>query len=66
VANKTLSELREELLVKPGVREAYEDQAREYVIARAIIAAREHSQPTAHARRSRTTRRSRRKGAPGP
>jgi hypothetical protein len=65
VANKTLSELREELLAKPGAREAYEDQAPEYAIARATIADRLHSEPTAHARRSRTARRSRREGPPG-
>ncbi len=43
MANKTLSELREELLAEPGVREAYEEQAPEYEIARAIIAARAHA-----------------------
>jgi predicted transcriptional regulator len=40
VANKTLSQLREDLLAKPGVRQAYERQKPEYAIARAIIAAR--------------------------
>jgi hypothetical protein len=30
VADKTLTQLREELLAGPGVREAYEDQAPEY------------------------------------
>ncbi len=43
VANKTLSQLREELLAEPGVRQAYEEQAPEYAIARAIIAARAHA-----------------------
>jgi ribosome-binding protein aMBF1 (putative translation factor) len=41
--NKTLGELRAKLLAKPGVREAYEEQAMEYAIARAIIAARAHA-----------------------
>ena len=40
MANKTLKQLREELLANPGVREAYEEQAPEFAIARAIIAAR--------------------------
>jgi predicted transcriptional regulator len=40
VANKTLRQLREELLAKPGVKAAYEEQAPEYAIARAVIAAR--------------------------
>jgi hypothetical protein len=40
VANKTLGQLREELLAKPAVRQAYEAQEPEYAIARAIIAAR--------------------------
>ena len=43
MASKTLKELRAELLAKPGVREAYEKQAAEYAIARAIIAARAHA-----------------------
>ena len=41
--NKPLDQLREELLAKPAVREAYEDQAPEFAIARAIIAARAHA-----------------------
>lgn len=40
MANKTLVQLREELLAKPEVREAYEEQAHEYALAREIIAAR--------------------------
>jgi ribosome-binding protein aMBF1 (putative translation factor) len=40
MANKTLDQLREELLAKPSVRAAYEEQAPEFAIARAIIAAR--------------------------
>lgn len=40
MANKTLKQLREELLAEPGVRGAYEAQEPEYAIARAIIAAR--------------------------
>jgi hypothetical protein len=40
MANKTLDQLREELLAKPGVRADYEEQAPEFAIARAIIAAR--------------------------
>jgi transcriptional regulator with XRE-family HTH domain len=43
VANKTLRQLREELLARPAVREAYEAQEPEYAIARAIIAARAHA-----------------------
>ncbi len=43
MANKTLSQLREELLAEPGVRQAYEEQAPEYAIARAVIAARVHA-----------------------
>jgi transcriptional regulator with XRE-family HTH domain len=43
VANKTLRQLRSELLAKPAVREAYEEQEPEYAIARAIIAARAHA-----------------------
>jgi transcriptional regulator with XRE-family HTH domain len=43
VANKILKQLREELLAQPGVREAYEAQEPEYLIARAIIAARAHA-----------------------
>jgi hypothetical protein len=43
MASKTLKELRPLLLAKPGVREAYEKQAPEYAIARAIIAARAHA-----------------------
>jgi transcriptional regulator with XRE-family HTH domain len=43
VANKTLKELREELLANPAVREAYEEQESEYALARAIIAARTHA-----------------------
>jgi transcriptional regulator with XRE-family HTH domain len=43
VTDKTLSQLREALLAGPGVREAYEEQAPEYAIARAIIAARAHA-----------------------
>ena len=40
MANKTLKQLRDELLATPGVREAYEEQAPEFAIAQAIIAAR--------------------------
>jgi ribosome-binding protein aMBF1 (putative translation factor) len=40
MANKTLKELRADLLANTGVREAYERQAPEYAVARAIIAAR--------------------------
>lgn len=40
MANKTLDQLRAELLAEPGVRAAYEAQAPEFAIARAIIAAR--------------------------
>jgi predicted transcriptional regulator len=43
MANKSLDQLREELLAEPAVREAYEKQAPEYAIARAIIAARAHA-----------------------
>ncbi|MGH6913493.1 MAG: helix-turn-helix domain-containing protein [Geminicoccales bacterium] len=43
MANKTLNELRTELLAQPGVRDAYEEQAPGYAIARAIIAARAHA-----------------------
>jgi ribosome-binding protein aMBF1 (putative translation factor) len=43
MADKTLSRLREELLAEPGVRQAYERQAPEYAIARAVIAARAHA-----------------------
>jgi transcriptional regulator with XRE-family HTH domain len=43
VANKTLRQLRAELLAKPAVREAYEAQEPDYAIARAIIAARAHA-----------------------
>ena len=43
VPNKTLRQLREELLAKPAVLEAYEAQKAEYAIARAIIAARAHA-----------------------
>jgi transcriptional regulator with XRE-family HTH domain len=43
VANKTLGQLREELLAEPAVRKAYEAQEREYAIARAISAARAHA-----------------------
>jgi transcriptional regulator with XRE-family HTH domain len=43
MANRTLQELRTKLLAKPGIREAYEEQAIEYTIARAIIAARAHA-----------------------
>jgi transcriptional regulator with XRE-family HTH domain len=43
VADKALSQLREELLAEPGVRQAYEVQAPGYAIARAIIAARAHA-----------------------
>jgi DNA-binding XRE family transcriptional regulator len=43
VADKTLGQLREEFLAEPGVRAAYEDQAPEYGVARAIIAARAHA-----------------------
>jgi len=39
----TLEQLREELLARPAVREAYEKQAPEYAIARAIIGARAHA-----------------------
>lgn len=41
--SKTLKDLRAELLAKPGVKEAYEDLAPEYAIARAVIAARIHA-----------------------
>ena len=41
MANKTLKQLREELLANPGVRAAYEEQAPEFAIARAIIAVRD-------------------------
>ena len=37
---KTLSRFRAEILAKPDVRRAYEAQAAEYAIARAIIAVR--------------------------
>ena len=40
MANKTLDQLREELLAEAGVRAAYEERAPEFAIARAIIAAR--------------------------
>ena len=40
MANKTLKQLREELLANPGVRESYEEQAPKFAIAWAIIAAR--------------------------
>ena len=40
MGNKTLKQLREELLANPGVCEAYEEQAPEFAVARAIIAAR--------------------------
>ena len=40
MADKTLKQLREELLADPGVREANEEQTPEYAIAREIIAAR--------------------------
>ena len=43
MANKTLKQLREELLATPAVRAAYEEHASEYAIARAIIAARAHA-----------------------
>jgi len=43
VANKTLRQLRSELLARPAVREAYEEQEPEFAIARAIIAARAHA-----------------------
>jgi transcriptional regulator with XRE-family HTH domain len=43
VANKIPSQLREELLVKPAVRAAYQRQEPDYAIARAIIAARAHA-----------------------
>jgi transcriptional regulator with XRE-family HTH domain len=43
MANKTLRQLREELLARPRVREAHEAQEPEYAIARAIIAARAHA-----------------------
>jgi ribosome-binding protein aMBF1 (putative translation factor) len=43
VSNKTLEELRNELLAKPTVREAYAEQEPGYTIARAIIAARVHA-----------------------
>jgi ribosome-binding protein aMBF1 (putative translation factor) len=43
MANKTLTELRAELMARRGVQEAYEGQAPEYIIARAIIAARAHA-----------------------
>jgi ribosome-binding protein aMBF1 (putative translation factor) len=43
MANKMLDQLREELLAKPAVREAYEKRAPEFAIARAIIAARAHA-----------------------
>ena len=32
IGNKTLTQLREELLAKPGMREAYEEQAPEFAI----------------------------------
>jgi transcriptional regulator with XRE-family HTH domain len=43
MANRTLQELRPKLLARPGVRKAYDGQAIEYAIARAIIAARVHA-----------------------
>jgi predicted RNase H-like HicB family nuclease len=43
MTSTTLDQLREELLAKPAVRGAYEKQAPEYAIARAIIAARAHA-----------------------
>jgi ribosome-binding protein aMBF1 (putative translation factor) len=43
VADKALSRLREDLLADPRVRQAYEEQAPEYAIARAVIAARAHA-----------------------
>jgi transcriptional regulator with XRE-family HTH domain len=43
MAHKTLKSLRAKLLAKPGVRAAYEEQATEYAIARAVIAARAHA-----------------------
>ena len=38
--NKTLKQLRGELLAEPGVRKAYEEQQPEFAIAHAIISAR--------------------------
>lgn len=43
MANKSLKDFRAELLSRPGVRQAYEEQAPEYAIARTIIAARVHA-----------------------
>ena len=40
MGNKTLKQLREELLANPGVRAAYEEQAPEFAVARAIIRSR--------------------------
>ena len=40
MGNKTLKQLREELLANRGVRDAYGEQAPEFAIARAILAAR--------------------------
>jgi transcriptional regulator with XRE-family HTH domain len=40
MTNRPLKQLREELLTNPDVRAAYEEQAFEYAIARAVIAAR--------------------------
>jgi len=42
MANKSLDQLREELLARPAVRETYEKQA-PHMQARAIIAARAHA-----------------------
>jgi DNA-binding XRE family transcriptional regulator len=46
MANKTLKDLRAQLLAKPEVQQAYDEQAAEYEIARAIIAARAHARLT--------------------
>lgn len=40
MANKTLRQLREEMLAKPGGLRAYEEHELGYAIARAIISAR--------------------------
>ena len=40
MGNKTLKQLRGELLAKPSVRQAYEEQAQGFTVARAIIAVR--------------------------
>ena len=45
MGNKTLKQLREEFLAKPGVRAAYEVQAPECALARAIIAVRASAEP---------------------